>query len=202
MVQLSSNLFRERALAELLEIRSEVLDLATDKDIYWKVQKDIIQRNVRLLTIRNPFFDMLNDAYAHATAMRIRRLVDKDNRTISLYRLLQELKGYPDLTGNELKQGELEQDIDALRNATAKVKDYVDQFVAHHDRTPTSSAPIYRELNAAIDLLIQLFKKYYGILQGADIEVVVSYLEDPMSIFRFPWLQVDPQGAVEPQKSI
>jgi hypothetical protein len=69
------------------------------------------------------------------------------------------------------------------------VKDYVDQFIAHHDRSPVATAPIHRELSAAIELLIRLLRKYYGALAGSDIDVAVSYLEDPLTIFRFAWIE-------------
>jgi hypothetical protein len=188
MPTLSSKGFLERALHELREIRNEVIDLATDYDVYWKVQREVIQRNPRLLTIRSAFFDMLNDAYAHSAAMRVRRIVDKDNRTISLRGLLKELSKYPDLLKGRVSEVELAADSDELDRATSKVKDYVDQFIAHHDRSPVATAPIHRELNAAIELLIRLLRKYYGVLAGSDIDVVVSYLEDPLTIFRFAWI--------------
>ena len=189
MTALSSKNFLERALHELREIRNEVIDLATDYDIYWKVQRDVIQRNPRLLMIRSAFFDMVNDAYAHSAAMRVRRLVDKDNRTISLRGLLNDLSKYPELLKGRVSEVELAADSKELDQATSKVKDYVDQFVAHHDRSPVATAPIHRELNAAIELLIRLLKKYYGVLAGSDIDVVVSYLEDPLTIFRFAWIE-------------
>ena len=50
MTAVSSKNFLERALVELREIRNEIIDLATDYDIYWKVQREVIQRNPRLLT--------------------------------------------------------------------------------------------------------------------------------------------------------
>ena len=183
MTALSKKNFLERALHELREIRNEVIDLATDYDIYWKVQRDVIQRNPRLLTIRSAFFDMVNDAYAHSAAMRVRRLVDKDNRTISLRGLLTELSKYPELLKGRVSEVELAADSKELDQATSKVRDYVDQFIAHHDRSPIATAPIHRELNAAIELLIRLLRKYYGVLAGSDIDVVVSYLEDPLTIF-------------------
>ena len=189
MTALSSKNFLERALHELCEIRNEVIDLATDYDIYWKVQRDVIQRNPRLLMIRSAFFDMVNDAYAHSAAMRVRRLVDKDNRTISLRGLLNDLSKYPELLKGRVSEVELAADSKELDQATSKVKDYVDQFIAHHDRSPVATAPIHRELNAAIELLIRLLKKYYGVLAGSDIDVVVSYLEDPLTIFRFAWIE-------------
>jgi hypothetical protein len=196
MATLSSGSFLERSLLELHEIRDEIIDLATDRNTYWTVQHEVIQRNARLVTMRSPFFDMLNDAYAHAAAMRVRRLVDKDNRTISLRRLLEDLREYPDLLNGRIAESELVGDIEELSRGTSKIKDYVDQFIAHHDRTPDASAPIHRELNAAIDVLLRLFKKYYGVLEGSDTEVTVSYLEDPLRIFQFPWIERKVETAV------
>jgi hypothetical protein len=189
MLTLSSKSFLERALHELREIRNEVIDLATDGDIYWKVQHEVIQRNPRLLLIRSAFFDMLNDAYSHSAAMRVRRLVDKDHRTISLRRLLEQLREYPDLLAGRVTEVELAADVAELDRTTEKVKDYVDQFIAHHDRSPIAEVPILRELNAAIELLVRLLRKYYGILAGSDVDVVVHYLEDPLTIFRFAWIE-------------
>ena len=99
---------------------------------------------------------MLNDAYAHSAAMRVRRLVDRGNRTTSLHRLLKELSKYPDLLGGRVTLDELTADSVELDRLTSKVKDYVDQFIAHHDRSPVATAPIHWELNAAIELLIRL----------------------------------------------
>jgi hypothetical protein len=189
MSTLSSRSFLERALHELREIRDEVIDLATDHDIYWKVEHEVIQRNHRLLMIRSAFFDMLNDAYSHSAAMRVRRLVDKDNRTIPLRKLLEELKKYPELLEGQVADSELVADCAELDFVTAKVKDYVDQFVAHDDRSPIAEVPIRRELNAAIELLIRLLRKYYGVLARSDIDVIVDYPEDPLAIFRFAWVE-------------
>ena len=188
MNTLSSEDFLEWFRHELSEIRDEVICLATDYAIYWKVQREVIQRNTRLLTIRSAFFDMLNDAYAHSAAMRVRSLVDEDSRTISLRRLLKELSKYADLLRGQVSEAELAEDSYKLDRATSKVKGYVDQFIAHHDGSPVATAPIHRDLDAAIELLKRLLKKYYGVLAGSDIDVVVSYLEDPLTIFRFAWI--------------
>jgi len=42
--KLSGDALGQLALDELLEIRTEIVDLATDKDIYWKVQRSVIQK--------------------------------------------------------------------------------------------------------------------------------------------------------------
>lgn len=186
---LSSSNFQIRASQELAEIRNEVLDLATDRDVYWKVQREVVQRNARLLGTRNPFLDMVNDAYAHATASRVRRLVDRDYRVISLRRLIEALGDYPDLLTGKMPVGDLKKDLAQMDRTCEKVKDYVDQFVAHHDRSSSAAVPTHRELNEAVDALIATFRKYYAVINGADIDVVVSYLEEPLSIFRFPWIE-------------
>lgn len=186
---LSSSNFRIRASAELAEIRDEILDLATDRDVYWKVQREVIQQNPRLLNARNAFFDMMNDSYAHATASRIRRLIDRDYRVISLRRLIEALGDYPDLLSGKMSTENRKDDLATLDRTCEKVKGYVDQFVAHHERNSSATVPTYRQLNEAIDVLIETFRKYYAVINGADIDVVVSYLEEPLSIFRFPWIE-------------
>jgi len=185
---MNSSNFRARAAQEMIEIRNEVQDLATDRDVYWKVQRDVIQKNARLLTTRSPFFDMLNDAYAHATASRVRRLVDHDSRTVSLRRLIAQLAAYPDLLAGKMSADDLKRDLAELDTTCKKVKDYVDQFVAHHDRNSCAPAPTHRELNEAVDTLVAKFRTYYALIHNADIDVVVGYLEDTLSIFRFPWI--------------
>jgi hypothetical protein len=185
---LSISNFKIRADQELIELRDEVMSLATDSDIYWKVQRDVIQHNGRLLTMRSAFFDMLNDAYAHATASRIRRLVDRDSRTISLRRLVEELMSYPDAFEKKCTLRDLQNDLSSLDETCKRVKDYVDQFVAHHERNSTAGVPTFHELNAAIEKIIAVFKRCYSILRNTDTAVVVSYLEDPLAIFAFPWI--------------
>jgi hypothetical protein len=59
--------------------------------------------------------------------------------------------------------GDLEKDLAQLDRTCEKVKDYVDQFVAHHDRSSSATVPSHRELNEAVDLLIETFRKYYAV---------------------------------------
>jgi hypothetical protein len=185
--KLSEKNFLERAACEMRELRGEILELVEDHDIYWKVQH-VIQGNARLLSARSSFLDMMNDGFAHSTALRVRRIVDTDHRTISLLRLLRDLVSYPELLGGKVEEGELENDIRELEESTKKIKEYVDQFVAHHDRAPTADTPINRELTRAIEAISRLFRKYYGALMNTDIELRISHLEDPLAIFRCSWI--------------
>ena len=190
--------FKQKTVKYLQSIHDDILDLATDSDIFWKFQKDVMQRNARLLTIRSPFIDMLNRSYTHATAARIRRLTDRHKDCISLAKLLEELQNHPALLKRHIgvenivkrvSRQELEQDLMELDAACRPVTDYVDKHVAHHDKRQSSVLPKHRDVNAAIDKLIEIFKKYYSLLVGADTDVVVSYLEGPLAVFRFAWLQ-------------
>jgi len=156
--KLSSKNFRERALQELLALRNEVIDLATDRDIYWRVEREVIQCNPRLLSIRSAYLDMVRGAYADAMSSRVRRLIDKGRPTISLRRLLVELRGYPELFCNRVTPAELERDIEELHRTTRKIKDFVDQHVAHHQRNPVATVPTHRELNEGIDTLIAVLR--------------------------------------------
>lgn len=185
---------------DLERLRDEILCLATDRDIYWKVQKEVIQRNSKLLTIRSPFIDMLDRSYAHATVASIRRLTDGRKGTVSLTRVLRELQGQPEkfvrhigeVAGEkwvmQVNKKEIEQDLKSLQETCEPVKRYADQYVAHHDRVPDPELPKYRDVNKAIDELSRIFKKYYALLAGGDLEPVVSYLEGPLAVFRFAWL--------------
>jgi hypothetical protein len=135
------------------------------------------------------FFDLLNDSYAHATASRVRRLIDRDARTVSLRRLIEGLADHPDLLAGKISVSDLKCDLSELEVACKDVKEYVNKCVAHHDKSSLAAYPTHHELNKAVDTLIATFKKYYALIIGADVDVVVGYLEDPLSIFRFAWIE-------------
>jgi hypothetical protein len=118
----------------------------------------------------------------------VRRLVDRDGRTVSLRRLIEQLRQYPELLQGNISLRDLKCDVSELDDTCKKVKDYVDQFVAHHDRNGSIPVPTHRELNEAIDMLIAKFKKYHVVLFHFDTEVVVRYLDNPLSIFSFAWI--------------
>jgi len=177
----------ERTARELQELKGDMLELIEDHDIYWKVQR-VIQSNARLLTAHSSFFDMMNDGFAYAAAIRIRRIVDEDNRTVSLLRVLAELRNHPKLTDAH----ELTRDIQELRDTTARIRRYVNQYVAHRQRKATAEIPKNRELTSAIETISSIFRKYYGVVLNTDIDLHVSHLTDPLEIFRFSWIPSAP----------
>lgn len=179
---------KSQLIREIDELRNEIVDLATDRDIYWKVQHEVIQKNARLLITTSAFFDMLNNSYAHATAVRVRRLVDQRSRTLSLRRLIQDLGRCPELFLEKFSKEDLRADMALLDATCKKVKCYVDQFVAHHDRNGSAAIPTHKELNEAVDTIVSVYRRYYGLLKNTDIDPLLHYVVEPLAIFTFPWV--------------
>ena len=85
----------------------------------------------------------------------------------------------------------ISKDIEDLGNLTAKVREHVEQTIAH--RTPTRRGPkpvTFEEFHAALRAIDQMFRKYYGLLTHksvAQTEPVVQFNE--FEAFEFPWIQ-------------
>jgi hypothetical protein len=70
----------------------------------------------------------------------------------------------------------IEDDIKLLTKTGCAVKDFVDERVAHYDKAHARpdelaelTAPTFKELTDALDLLGTLLKKYYRLLTGATL---------------------------------
>jgi hypothetical protein len=120
--------------------------------------------------------------------MRLRRLFAAD-ANLSLRRLLAQISGYPDLLHDKLTAKELSSDVGELERMAAYLKEHVDPHFTNHERTPAALATTDRELDRAIDLLIDCVKRYYWIVSDACMDLDVSYSEDPLAVFRFPWIE-------------
>src|SRR6516225_2600400 len=107
---LSEKQFRERARCELREIRNQVLSMARDRDVYWKVEREVIEPNPQLHGVRNAFLDMVRAAYADAMAARVLQLLDAENTELSLRRVLAQLEDYPHLLHDKLTEREFAAD--------------------------------------------------------------------------------------------
>jgi multidrug resistance efflux pump len=185
----SEKQFRERARSELREIRNQVLSLARDRDIYWKLEHDVIARNPQLDGARNAFLDMVRAAYADAMAARVLRLLDADNTDLSLRRVLTQLEDYPHLLHDKVSKREFDDDIAELDRAAANLKQVLNPHFGHHERTLSALASTHRGLDQAIDAIISTLKTYYWIIADAYLDFEVSYPEDPLAIFRFAWIK-------------
>jgi hypothetical protein len=82
-------------------------------------------------------------------------------------------------------------DLDGLRAAAATVKDWVDQHVAHADASPapTSETLTLSDIHQAVDVIGDLFKKYYLLFTAAEVEVVPIIDPKWKLVFRVPWMR-------------
>ena len=185
---LNEKQFRDRAVRELREIGKQVLSLATDRDLYRRLEADVIQPNPRLSAGGSAYLSMVRGAYTDATTMRLRRLFAPD-AALSLRRLLTQISEYPALLHDKLTASELSRDLAELDRVSVYLKEHVEPHFSNHERTPAALATTNRELDKAIDLLIDCMKRYYWIVSDSYIDLDVSYSEDPLAVFRFPWIE-------------
>lgn len=186
---LSEEQFRERAKVELREIGRQVASLATDRDIYRKLETEVIQQNPRLQSSRSAFLPMLRGAYTDAMAVRVLRLLDPETSGLSLRRVLAQIGEYPELLHDKVGNREFANDGAALDLAASNLSAVMDSGFARHERTPSALASTHRALDDALDAMIAALRTYYWVVCEGHLDLEPGYSEDPLSIFRFAWLE-------------
>jgi len=184
---LNEKQFRDRTVRELREIGKHVLALATDRDLFRKLETEVVQSNPHLSSNSSPYLSMVRGAYTDATAMRLRRLFAPD-AALSLRRLLTQIADRPDLLHDKLTPKELAGDLADFDQVAQYLAEKVEPHFSIHERTPGALATTIRELDRALDLLIDCLKRYYWIVSDSYIDLDVAYSEDPLAVFHFPWI--------------
>jgi hypothetical protein len=184
---LNQKQFCDRAARELREIGKQVLSLATDRDLYRKLESEVIPSNPRLSSSGGAYLSLIRGAYTDATTMRLRRLFAPD-ATLSLRRLVSQISEYPAMMHDKLTNKELAADLSELERTGAYLKEHVDPHFSNHERTLAALSTTNRELDRAIDLLIDCIKRYYWIAADSYLELDVTYSKDPMAVFRIAWI--------------
>lgn len=184
---LSEKQFRERAKTELRQIGDQVLALATDRDIYWKLEREIIQNNPQLSDARSELLDMVRGCYVDAMIARLLRLLDSEDDGVSLPRVLAQLTEYPVLLHDRITEGEFADDRGALERAVARLRSFSASHVGRHERTLSALASTHRELDATLTLVIAVVETYYWIVTDGYIDLDVEYSQDPLAMFQFAW---------------
>jgi hypothetical protein len=186
---LSEKKFRERTKVELREIGKQVASLVADRDIYRKLETEVIKKNDRLQHSRSPFLDMVRGAYTDAMAVRVLRLLDADNGRLSLRRVLTQIGEYPQLLHDKVGEREFANECAALDRAAANLKAVVVPHFSSHERRPAVLASMHRALDEAIDTMIATLKTYYWVVAEGHLALEPKYAEDRLAIFRFAWLE-------------
>ncbi len=179
--------FCERAKTELRQIGKQLLTLATDRDVYWKFEREVVQPNPQLSGSRSPFLDMLRSSYTEAMIARALRLLDGNEGAVSLPRVVAQLADHPELLHDKLSDGEFAHDRAALEQTADKLKGVAVPHGGHHERTLPALAAAHREIDAAVDLMIATVKTYYWIVAESYLDLDPKYSEDPLTVFNFAW---------------
>ena len=188
---LSEKQFRERTKVELREIGKQVASLAADRDIYRKLETEVIAKNPQLQDSRSPFLHMLRGAYTDAMAVRVLRMLDSESAGLSLRRVLAQIGEYPELLHDKVGDREFAGDSTALERVAANLKAAIDPHFAHHERTPSALASPHRALDEALDTMISTVKTYYWVVAEGHLDLEPRYAEDPLEVFRFAWIEID-----------
>jgi len=100
---------------------------------------------------------------------------------------------YAGSVGDHLDPSIPASDFDRLAAAAADVKTYVDQHVAHAEkppRVPVAVTLTLKDVHDDIDVIGDLFRKYYNLLTAASYVMLVPVIQhDWMAIFREPWFR-------------
>lgn len=171
----------------------QVKGLRVNQHIFWEVQK-IIRANP-IIDKPNHFYGWMTENYATAMSVTVRKLADRDSRTISFHRFLEEIRNNPvvisrrrfkdnfvngnyserdaDETFDQLiganrdhiDSSVVEYEINTLLIKTSKLKRFVDKRIAHHENSEFDDFPTFQELDEAIGYLEELIRHYYSIFE-------------------------------------
>ena len=184
---LNEKQFRDRATRELREVGKQVQCLVTDRALMRRLESDVIAGNPQLAASSSPYLMMIRGAYTDATTMRLRRLYAPD-ANLSLRRLISQVSDYPEMLHDKLTGKELASDLAGFERMSAALKQNIDPHFSAHERTPAALESANRELDRAIDHLVDCVKRYYWIIGDAYIDVDPSIDGDPFEVFRTAWL--------------
>jgi hypothetical protein len=198
------------------EIKGEVLTMHHHQAVFQRVSEIVNTREPKLPG--SLFFDYFRDTYATSQAAAIRRQAEQSQRVVSLGRLLPEIAAGPErLTrrrfvgawppeeqprgsdtfserfagdlGDHLDPKPVAADIERLEAEAKKVIDHVDQYIAHADEKPVAELATFEELNAAIAIVGELFRKYALLLTGDSYATLVPVPQHNWeAIFEVPWI--------------
>jgi len=199
----------------LKQIQEDITNLSVHRHIYNEVAK-IIKENPRL-QVASSFYDWMRIAYIYEMSIRVRRLVDRDRRSVSFVRLMEEIEQCPGVISrrrfvqlysqvlryvadrdferfakpgaSHVNPAAIHRDKRALIKAAGRLRLFVNRHIAHRSRRPLRRLPTFAELDVCINLLEQLLKKYVLMLEATGlIEVLPVWQYDWKQVFRIPWI--------------
>jgi hypothetical protein len=165
------------------------------------------------------FFEYMEDTYATSQAVAVRRQAEPNSRVSTLGSLLREMsedaervtrsffvgmwdgerepeaeeifdERFAGSVGEHLDPAIPQRDLEALTATSDGLKTFVDEHLAHSDARPSPGLPTFKDLNAAIDQIGDLYAKYYLLLTANGfVDLVPAIQHDWLAVFRQPWIR-------------
>jgi hypothetical protein len=207
---------RARAISWLRAIEQDVTDLLIDTRIFWDLQ-EIIERNPKFTKAPGLFTHWMMSNFLQSAAVGIRRQL-KVRDAASMQRLLLEIRDNPRVISrapfvalyepaqlelanedfdrlvgagnNEIDPTDVQRDIDVLAQRTEALEHFVDRMIAHRDpRGLVMDPPQLGDLDACLELLEQLIRKYRVLMEGVFVAELLPPLLEWKEIFKFAWIE-------------
>lgn len=207
---------RYQRWVEWLEVvRNETLSLFLNRD-YWNGLGEMTRNND---LPESSFFPALSRWYVTTQAVAIRRQVDTRRDVVSLLRLIKDVAAHPDVMTRErhvalwgddsdlqheghrnfdrlsggadrIPKRAMRADSDRLIETSRPVEVLVNEAYAHRRERPRNEKVTYAQLNAAIDVIGELLRKYTSLIRASAFATLVPVDQgDWKAAFRVPWLR-------------
>jgi len=198
-------------------IKVEVRDLVVAKHTFNEVQ-NMIRSNPKLHK-HSSFYDYFARTYVSHVVIGLRRQIKRDDRSISMSRLFEEMietpqvlsrryftDKYKGLVAEQFADKDfdkfstpgsphidpklVEKDLAHLRAVTQRCEDFADKRLAHRDKREPKQPPTYKEVDDCVDLLDEFFVKYFRLFKGPSMDSLLpTWQYDWKAIFRVPWIK-------------
>ncbi len=202
--------------AQCDDLIDEFLSLGHIDDVFWQVQAII--RSNDAINRDDVFQEWISTTYVDSLVVRLRRLGDADRRSVSVYRLLEEIKpeartftrewyqltsaevirekadGWFDLIagpGTEvLGQNRVKELQRTLKLALTRVARFANAHVTHRAKGVQQEPPRYEDARNCLCEALEVFNLCTLLVRKAPMNRAVSLaLTDWLAVFRVPWLR-------------
>jgi hypothetical protein len=196
-------------------IHDEVQQLLVAEHIFWGTQK-MIKHNKKLHK-PSAYYQYMGDAHASMVLTGIRRQIKIDSQSISLARLLSEIRDncekisrdyyrelyvgstVEDLAGVDFDRlagkgsshylkNRATRDLNALKSRARECEAFADRRIAHRDTREPTTVPTFSNASRAIKLMDRLWCKYNLLLNANHTDTLMpTFQYDWAEAFNVPW---------------
>jgi DNA repair ATPase RecN len=176
-------------------VRYDIANICSYKHIYNET-KAIVQNNTKI-NIRNSFYTFVNQTYAIALFMCVRRHVKifkkHQKRSYSLVYLLHELKDYFEKKNDNDRLCKVNKDIEMIGKYAKKYEVIIDKAIPHLDKDIIGENVTYNmlELEECVEKLYNCAGNYFNDFYPNDgyIGFHIPDGETWKDIFKTPWIE-------------